>query len=247
MSTYGSLAITGLNVLLFIVTLLLIEPWRRRRLVQNVEERCVCQRERILQVFPDRLRSSGYEQIRSKGTTRRRRSSRLCSTSFSRRRPASMLSLPRQLLSPLRRHPPLRPSPSPRPSLPCSTRPRPKHSPPLRLPRRTETPLVRRRHTLTAASSSRLWRRSKGARCGRRAQQARSAASPSPRWSLSSDARLSPLHRMHRRNAVAVAVAAAPRGERRGENSSAVPRAARRRRWIRDQVRTLLIGALFVV
>ncbi|GEM08786.1 mitochondrial distribution and morphology family 33 [Rhodotorula toruloides] len=39
MSTYGSLAITGLNVLLFIVTLLLIEPWRRRRLVQNVEER----------------------------------------------------------------------------------------------------------------------------------------------------------------------------------------------------------------
>ncbi|BGP33344.1 sensitivity to high expression protein she9 [Rhodotorula toruloides] len=39
MSTYGSLAITGLNVLLFIITLLLIEPWRRRRLVQNVEER----------------------------------------------------------------------------------------------------------------------------------------------------------------------------------------------------------------
>ncbi|GAA6021731.1 hypothetical protein JCM11491_001396 [Sporobolomyces phaffii] len=38
-STYGSLAITSLNVLLFIVTLLLIEPWRRRRLVENVEER----------------------------------------------------------------------------------------------------------------------------------------------------------------------------------------------------------------
>lgn len=44
MSTYGSLAITGLNVLLFIVTLLLIEPWRRRRLVQNVEERFVALR-----------------------------------------------------------------------------------------------------------------------------------------------------------------------------------------------------------
>ncbi|BGP49527.1 sensitivity to high expression protein she9 [Rhodotorula kratochvilovae] len=39
MSTYGSLAITSLNVLLFIITLLLIEPWRRRRLVANVEER----------------------------------------------------------------------------------------------------------------------------------------------------------------------------------------------------------------
>ncbi|GJN90210.1 hypothetical protein Rhopal_003209-T1 [Rhodotorula paludigena] len=39
MSTYGSLAITSLNVLLFIITLLLIEPWRRRRLVENVEER----------------------------------------------------------------------------------------------------------------------------------------------------------------------------------------------------------------
>ncbi|GAA5990761.1 hypothetical protein JCM5350_004634, partial [Sporobolomyces pararoseus] len=38
-STYGSLAITSLNVLLFIITLLLIEPWRRRRLVENVEER----------------------------------------------------------------------------------------------------------------------------------------------------------------------------------------------------------------
>ncbi|GAA5860819.1 hypothetical protein JCM3774_003152 [Rhodotorula dairenensis] len=39
MSTYGSLAITSLNVLLFIISLLLIEPWRRRRLVENVEER----------------------------------------------------------------------------------------------------------------------------------------------------------------------------------------------------------------
>lgn len=41
MSTYGSLAITSLNVLLFIISLLLIEPWRRRRLVENVEERSV--------------------------------------------------------------------------------------------------------------------------------------------------------------------------------------------------------------
>lgn len=41
MSTYGSLGITSLNVLLFLMSLLLIEPWRRRRLVENVEERCV--------------------------------------------------------------------------------------------------------------------------------------------------------------------------------------------------------------
>lgn len=39
MSTYGSLAITSLNVLLFLISILLIEPWRRRRLVENVEER----------------------------------------------------------------------------------------------------------------------------------------------------------------------------------------------------------------
>ncbi|GAA5972094.1 hypothetical protein JCM11641_002492 [Rhodosporidiobolus odoratus] len=39
LSTYGSLAITSLNVLLFIITLLLIEPWRRRKLVEKVEER----------------------------------------------------------------------------------------------------------------------------------------------------------------------------------------------------------------
>ncbi|GAA5846363.1 hypothetical protein JCM9279_001346 [Rhodotorula babjevae] len=39
MSTYGSLGITSLNVLLFLMSLLLIEPWRRRRLVENVEER----------------------------------------------------------------------------------------------------------------------------------------------------------------------------------------------------------------
>ncbi|GAA5962431.1 hypothetical protein JCM8115_001492 [Rhodotorula mucilaginosa] len=39
MSTYGSLAITSLNVLLFLLSILLIEPWRRRRLVENVEER----------------------------------------------------------------------------------------------------------------------------------------------------------------------------------------------------------------
>ncbi|KAL8287665.1 hypothetical protein RQP46_003523 [Phenoliferia psychrophenolica] len=39
LSTYGSLAITGLNVLLFVTTLLLIEPWKRKRLVEGVESR----------------------------------------------------------------------------------------------------------------------------------------------------------------------------------------------------------------
>lgn len=39
LSTYGSLAITSLNVFLFIVTILLVEPWKRRRLVEGVEER----------------------------------------------------------------------------------------------------------------------------------------------------------------------------------------------------------------
>lgn len=40
LSTYGSLGITSLNVLLFIITILLIEPWKRRRLVEGVETRC---------------------------------------------------------------------------------------------------------------------------------------------------------------------------------------------------------------
>lgn len=39
LSTYGSLGITSLNVLLFIITILLVEPWRRKRLVERVEER----------------------------------------------------------------------------------------------------------------------------------------------------------------------------------------------------------------
>ncbi|KDE07450.1 hypothetical protein MVLG_02315 [Microbotryum lychnidis-dioicae p1A1 Lamole] len=39
LSTYGSLGITSLNVLLFIITILLVEPWKRRRLVEGVEAR----------------------------------------------------------------------------------------------------------------------------------------------------------------------------------------------------------------
>ncbi|SCV70332.1 BQ2448_1726 [Microbotryum intermedium] len=39
LSTYGSLGITSLNVLLFITTILLVEPWKRRRLVEGVEAR----------------------------------------------------------------------------------------------------------------------------------------------------------------------------------------------------------------
>lgn len=41
LSTYGSLAITSLNVLLFIITILLVEPWKRKRLVEGVEARSV--------------------------------------------------------------------------------------------------------------------------------------------------------------------------------------------------------------
>lgn len=39
LSTYGTLAITSLNVFLFIITLLLVEPWKRKRLVEGVESR----------------------------------------------------------------------------------------------------------------------------------------------------------------------------------------------------------------
>jgi sensitive to high expression protein 9 len=39
LSTYGSLAITGVNVLIFLLALLLIEPWRRRKLVERLEIR----------------------------------------------------------------------------------------------------------------------------------------------------------------------------------------------------------------
>ncbi|KAI5475798.1 mitochondrial distribution and morphology family 33 [Pseudohyphozyma bogoriensis] len=39
LSTYGSLAITSLNVLIFVITILLVEPWKRKRLVEGVESR----------------------------------------------------------------------------------------------------------------------------------------------------------------------------------------------------------------
>lgn len=39
LSTYGSLAITGINVLIFLLALLLFEPYKRRKIVREVEER----------------------------------------------------------------------------------------------------------------------------------------------------------------------------------------------------------------
>lgn len=64
LSTYGSLAITSLNVLLFIITILLVEPWKRKRLVEGVEARSVlpllcCSPE--LTTLSPRLRSSTSE------------------------------------------------------------------------------------------------------------------------------------------------------------------------------------------
>lgn len=41
LSTYGSLAITGANVLVFLLAVILVEPWRRRRLVDKLEVRYV--------------------------------------------------------------------------------------------------------------------------------------------------------------------------------------------------------------
>lgn len=37
MSTYGSLAALGLNLLVFILAILIVEPWKRRRLAQTFE------------------------------------------------------------------------------------------------------------------------------------------------------------------------------------------------------------------
>lgn len=39
LSTYGTLAITSINVLIFLLALILVEPWKRRRLVGEVEKR----------------------------------------------------------------------------------------------------------------------------------------------------------------------------------------------------------------
>lgn len=39
LSTYGTLAITGINVLVFLLALLVVEPWRRRKLVDKIEAR----------------------------------------------------------------------------------------------------------------------------------------------------------------------------------------------------------------
>ncbi|TFY64176.1 hypothetical protein EVG20_g6037 [Dentipellis fragilis] len=38
-STYGSLAVLGINVLVFILAIILVEPWKRRRLIQAFERK----------------------------------------------------------------------------------------------------------------------------------------------------------------------------------------------------------------
>ena len=40
-STYGSLAALGLNLAVFVLAIVLVEPWKRRRLVQSFEQRVV--------------------------------------------------------------------------------------------------------------------------------------------------------------------------------------------------------------
>ena len=40
-STYGSLAALGLNLLVFILAIVLVEPWKRRKLVQTFEQKVV--------------------------------------------------------------------------------------------------------------------------------------------------------------------------------------------------------------
>ncbi|EJC97970.1 uncharacterized protein FOMMEDRAFT_129892 [Fomitiporia mediterranea MF3/22] len=40
-STYGSLAALGLNLLVFILAIVLVEPWKRKRLVQSFERRVI--------------------------------------------------------------------------------------------------------------------------------------------------------------------------------------------------------------
>lgn len=38
-STYGSLAVLGLNLLVFVMAILVVEPWKRRRLTQTFEKK----------------------------------------------------------------------------------------------------------------------------------------------------------------------------------------------------------------
>jgi len=40
-STYGSLAVLGLNLAVFILAIIVVEPWKRRRLVESFERRVV--------------------------------------------------------------------------------------------------------------------------------------------------------------------------------------------------------------
>lgn len=48
LSTYGSLAITGANVLIFLLAIIIVEPWRRRRLIERLEKKMVIREEHIL-------------------------------------------------------------------------------------------------------------------------------------------------------------------------------------------------------
>ncbi|KAL5520002.1 hypothetical protein ACEPAG_1662 [Sanghuangporus baumii] len=61
-STYGSLAALGLNLVVFILAIVLVEPWKRKRLVQSFERRVIELNEAHQSVVENRLRELKEQQ-----------------------------------------------------------------------------------------------------------------------------------------------------------------------------------------
>ena len=55
-STYGSLAALGLNLVVFVLAIVLVEPWKRKRLVQSFEKRVIELNEANQRVVEDGLK-----------------------------------------------------------------------------------------------------------------------------------------------------------------------------------------------
>lgn len=53
MSTYGSLVVAGLNAVLFVLAILLVEPYKRRRLAETFEQRLVAAEEQSRRLILD--------------------------------------------------------------------------------------------------------------------------------------------------------------------------------------------------
>jgi len=67
-STYGSLAALGLNLLVFVFAIIVVEPWKRNRLLQSFEQRVTQMNDRIQADIEDGVRDLRDQQVKQETT-----------------------------------------------------------------------------------------------------------------------------------------------------------------------------------